>query len=106
VRLGQRPNRKYHQQPRGPIYRANASSGRANSDARKQPLEQERVRKEEREWQRKWFKPPVPNPTFKVQPDDGLLMRAGKRVANKYIYDIQINLHRWRDESEARRQAK
>jgi hypothetical protein len=58
-------------------------------------VERAREREEERRWQAKWWRPPPPNPTFPINRDDGLVMRAVKHVANHEIYDSSITLRRW-----------
>jgi hypothetical protein len=76
--------------------------------ARNDAEEQTRVRHEEREWQRKpWLlRPPPPDPVWPRTPEDGIVMRTGKRMVNNYVYDVQISARRWHYERDERRQAK
>jgi hypothetical protein len=61
-------------------------------------------RQAEREWQKTLWKPAPPNPAFPIREDDGLLKRVAKGVINRKVYDVQIDLHKWNDDREARRQ--
>jgi hypothetical protein len=69
--------------------------------------ERERVRLEDRAWQRAHiWKPPISDPFFQRNDQDGLIKRAAKHVANRQIHSVQVDLRRWQDDIDTRREAK
>jgi hypothetical protein len=57
-----------------------------------------RERAREQDWARRpWFaKPAPPNPVFPIDRDhDGVFKKAGKGIANRWTYSLQVDLRRW-----------